>query len=393
MQKDNFESPDFYELDELLTTEQILVRNSIRDWVKENVSPIIENYFLIGKFPKKLIKGLSEIGAFGTILPQKWGGSALDFVSYGLMMQELERGDSSLRVLSSIQSGLVMKLIYEYGNHEQKEKFLIPLSKGELLGSFGMSEPNHGSDPSSMLTRFKNEGDHYSINGSKLWIGQAPICDLALFWCKNKKDEFGLFLVERDQDGFNTAKIHQKWGFRGSETGELIFNNLKINKNNLLFKTKNIEDMLSCLNIGRYAVAWGALGIAMDCYDCALKYSNERFQFGKKIASFQLIQKKLSDMLSEITKIQIMVWRLGLLMNDSEASFEQISMAKRLSVKMASKVAITSRSVLGGMGITSEYPVMRHILNLEVLKTYQGTEEMHTLITGKSITGIPAFRS
>ena len=393
MKKDNFVSPDYFSLEKLFSEENILIRNLTREWVKFNVSPIIERAVQNDEFPVKFIKGIAEIGGFGPFLPENYGGAGIDFVSYGLMMQELERGDSSLRVLSSIQSGLVMKLIYEYGNNEQKEKFLIPLSKGDLLGSFGMSEPNHGSDPSSMLTRFKNEGDHYSINGSKLWIGQAPICDLALFWCKNKKDEFGLFLVERDQDGFNTAKIHQKWGFRGSETGELIFNNLKITKNNLLFKTKNIEDMLSCLNIGRYAVAWGALGIAMDCYDCALKYSNERFQFGKKIASFQLIQKKLSDMLSEITKIQIMVWRLGLLMNDFEASFEQISMAKRLSVKMASKVAITSRSVLGGMGITSEYPVMRHILNLEVLKTYQGTEEMHTLITGKSITGIPAFRS
>ena len=392
MKKDNFVSPDYFSLEKLFSEENILIRDSTREWVKSKVSPIIENAVQNDEFPREFVKGIAEIGGFGPFLPEKYGGAEIDFVSYGLMMQELERGDSSLRVLSSIQSGLVMKLIYQHGSAEHKEKYLLPLSKGDLIGSFGMSEPNHGSDPSSMLTRFNDEHDHYLINGSKLWIGQAPICDLALFWSKNEKEEFGLFIVERGQNGFQTAKIHNKWGFRASETGELIFNNLKIDKKNLLFKTKNIEDMLSCLNIGRYAVAWGALGVAMDCYHCALQYSNERIQFGKKIASYQLIQKKLSDMLSEITKVQLMVWRLGLLMNEYKASFEQISMAKRVSVKMASKVALISRSILGGMGITSEYPVMRHILNLEVLKTYQGTEEIHTLITGKSITGIPSFR-
>ena len=390
---DNFKSPDYFDVDKLFTEEQLLIRESVRDWVRENVSPIIEDAALEGVFPKHLVKSLGEIGGFGGFLPLKYGGSEIDFTSYGLMMQELERGDSSLRVLSSIQSGLVMKLIYQYADEKQKDKYLLSLSNGDNVGSFGMSEPNHGSDPSSMLTRFDDHGDYYLINGSKLWIGQAPICDLALFWARNQSDEFALFLVERGFEGFETSKIKNKWGFRGSETGELIFNNMKLQKENLLFKTKNIQEMLSCLNIGRYAVAWGALGIAMDCYDCALKYSTERIQFGKKIASYQLVQKKLSDMITEITKIQILVWRLGKLMNESQATFEQISLAKRSSVSMASEVAIIARSILGGMGVTAEYPVMRHILNLEVLKTYQGTEEIHTLITGKSITGISAFRS
>ena len=392
MRKDSFVSPDYFALDKLLTEENLLIRDVTREWVKNNVSPVIESAVQNDKFPMEFIKGLAEIGGFGPFLPEKYGGAGVDYISYGLMMQELERGDSSLRVLSSIQSGLVMKLIYQHANEKQKDKYLLSLSNGDNVGSFGMSEPNHGSDPSSMLTRFDDHGDYYLINGSKLWIGQAPICDLALFWARNHSDEFGLFLVERGFEGFETSKIKNKWGFRGSETGELIFNNLKLEKENLLFKTKNIQEMLSCLNIGRYAVAWGALGIAMDCYDCALKYSTERIQFGKKIASYQLVQKKLSDMITEITKIQILVWRLGKLMNESQATFEQISLAKRSSVSMASEVAIIARSILGGMGVTAEYPVMRHILNLEVLKTYQGTEEIHTLITGKSITGISAFR-
>ena len=392
MRKDNFNSPDYYLIDELLSEENLLIRNITRDWVKSNVSPIIEEAVQKDKFPIHFIKSLSEIGAFGPLLPEKYGGAEIDFISYGLMMQELERGDSSLRVLSSIQSGLIMKLIYDYGDENTKTRYLMKLSKGELVGSFGMSEPNHGSDPNSMSTRFYSTNEGYVINGSKLWIGQAPICDLALIWAKNNKNEFGLFLIERNTNGFETSKIENKWGFRGSETGELIFNDLKLKKNNLLFLTKKFEEVLKCLNIGRYAVSWGALGIAMDCYDCALKYSNERKQFGKKIASFQLVQKKLAEMITEITKVQLMNWRLGLLFNKNQETYEQVSMAKRSSVKMASKVAKDARSILGGMGITSEYPIMRHILNLEVLATYQGTEEIHTLITGRSITGISAFK-
>ena len=391
MAKDFFKSPDYYAIDKLFSEENILIRSITRDWVKTNVSPIIESAVQNDEFPVKFVKGISEIGGFGPFLPEKYGGAEIDLMSYGLMMQELERGDSSLRVLSSIQSGLVMKLIFDYGSEQQKLNYLLPLSKGQMVGSFGMSEPNHGSDPSSMLTRFSKSGNKFIINGSKLWIGQAPICNVAVFWCKNNQNEYGLFVADRESQGFETSKIKNKWGFRGSETGELIFNNMELNEENLLFKTKNVGEMLKCLNYGRYAVAWGALGIAMDCYDCALKYALERIQFGKKIASFQLVQKKLVDMITEITKTQILVWRLGVLMNEGSATFDQISMAKRTSVNMASDVAINARSILGGMGVTAEYPVMRHILNLEVLKTYQGTEEIHTLITGKSITGISAF--
>jgi glutaryl-CoA dehydrogenase len=392
MKQDNFKSPDYYSIDNLLSDENILVRDSVREWVKNNASPIIEKAVQDDIFPKIFLKGISEIGGYGAFLPEKYGGSDIDFISYGLMMQELERCDSSLRVLSSVQSSLVMKLIYDYGKDEVKSKYLNRLANGELIGCFGMTESSHGSDPSSMQTKFKKVKNTYVINGTKLWIGQAPICDLALVWAKNKESEFGLFLLERNNENFKSQKIQNKWGFRASETGELIFENLIVDEKMLLFKTSNMVDVLKCLNLDRYAVSWGALGIAMDCYNVALNYSNERTQFGKKISSFQLIQKKLVDMITEITKIQIMVWRLGKLMNAQQASYEQISMAKRTSVNMASDVARLARSILGGMGITSEYPVMRHILNLEVLKTYQGTEEIHTLITGKSITGIPAFR-
>ena len=391
MQKDNFESPDFYELDKLLTTEQILVRNSVRDWVKENVSPIIENYFLIGKFPKKLIKGLSEIGAFGAILPQKWGGSELDFVSYGLMMQELERGDSSIRVLSSIQTSLVMNSIYKYGSEKQKKKYLIPLSKGESIGSFGMTEPNHGSDPKSMNTRFEEKEDFFLINGSKMWIGHAPICDVAIVWAKGKEDKLAGFIVDRNTKGFSTQEIKNKLSYRSSLTGELVFHNAKVPKENLLHVCESFKDLYECLNLARYAVSWGALGISMECYNVALTYSKERKQFGKSISSFQLIQKKLSDMLTEITKAQILVWRLGKLMDENRASYAQISMAKLTNIKMASAVARDSRSILGGMGITNEYPVMRHLMNLETLVSYLGTEEIHTLILGREITGNSAL--
>lgn len=391
MKKDQFKSPDHYDLDLLLTDEQLMVRSSVRDWVKGNVSPIIEDAVLMENFPKEFIQGLANIGAFGSFLPVKYGGSGLDFISYGLMMQELERGDSSLRVLSSIQTSLVMNSIYKYGSEDQKIKYLLPLSKGELIGSFGMTEPDHGSDPKSMKTKFVEKNDYFLINGSKIWIGHAPICDMAVVWAKGENDEIAGFIIDRNTPGFSTSKISNKWSYRASETGELILDNIKLPKDKLLNHSKKFKNLFECLNIARYGVSWGSLGIAMDCYDVALNYSIEREQFGKKIASFQLIQKKLSDMLTEITKAQILVWRLGVLMNENKATFEQISMAKRSNVKMASNVARESRSILAGMGITSEYPVMRHLMNIETLVTYLGTEEIHTLITGRKITGISAF--
>ena len=391
MKKDTFKSPDYFSIDSLLTEEQILVRESVREWVKDNVSPIIEDAALESKFPKNLVKDLGEIGGFGGFLPSKYGGSEIDFTSYGLMMQELERGDSSLRVLSSVQT-LVMNTIYKFGSEEQKLKYLKKLASGEMVGSFGMSEPNHGSDPYSMKTRFQEKEDSYIVNGSKMWIGHAPICDVAVVWAKGDNDKLAGFIIDRKTKGFTTAKIDRKWSFRASETGELIFQNMVVPKSNLLHSTNNMKDLYDRLNIGRYGVAWGSLGIAMECYDVALNYASEREQFGKKIGSFQLIQKKLVDMLTEITKSQVLIWRLGSLMDNESASFEQISMAKKVNVKMACEVAKIARSILGGMGITGEYPIMRHIMNLESLVTYQGTEEIHTLITGRKITGVSAFK-
>ena len=391
MKKDNFRSPDFYSIDTLFNEEQLLVRNAVREWVKENVSPIIEECALSGSFPDHLIVKLAEIGGFGGFLPSKYGGAEIDYTSYGLMMQELERGDSSIRVLSSVQS-LVMNSIYSLGSEKQKLNYLPKLASGEIIGSFGMSEPNHGSDPSSMKSHYEEKEDYYLINGSKMWIGHAPICNLALVWAKGPSNTFGGFIVERNTEGFSTAKIEKKWSFRASETGELIFQDMKVPKENLLVETDDIKDLFNRLNIGRFGVAWGTLGIAMECYDVALKYSSERKQFGNTINSYQLIQKKLVDMLTEITKSQVLTWRLGLLMDKGEASFEQISLAKKVNVKMACEVAKKSRSVLGGMGITGEYPIMRHINNLEALVTYQGTDEIHTLIIGKKVTGISAIK-
>ena len=386
-----FQSPDFYEIDKLLNSEQILVRDSIRGWVNENISPIIEKAFLDGKFPRHLIGSLADIGAFGGYLPYEYGGSNLDFISYGLMMQELERGDSSLRVLSSIQSSLVIKSIYEYGSENQKKKYLIPLTKGNLIGSFGMTEPDHGSDPRSMKTHYKEKDGYYIINGSKMWIGQAPICDLAIVWAKDKKNNLSGFIVDRKTEGFSTSEIKNKLSYRSSITGELIFNNMKVPKENLLHKCKSFKDLYKCLNLARYSVSWGALGIAMECYDVAHKYSMQRKQFGKEISSFQLIQKKLTDMLVEITKAQVLLWRLGSLMNEGVATYEQISLAKLNNVKMACDIARISRSILGGMGITNEYPIMRHLINLETIVSYLGTDEIQTLILGRKITGISAL--
>ena len=391
MKKDNFRSPDFYSIDTLFNEEQLLVRNAVREWVKENVSPIIEECALSGSFPDHLIVKLAEIGGFGGFLPSKYGGAEIDYTSYGLMMQELERGDSSIRVLSSVQS-LVMNSIYSLGSEKQKLNYLPKLASGEIIGSFGMSEPNHGSDPSSMKSHYEEKDDYYLINGSKMWIGHAPICNLALVWAKGPSNTFGGFIVDRNTEGFSTAKIEKKWSFRASETGELVFQNMKVPKENLLVETDDIKDLFNRLNIGRFGVAWGTLGIAMECYDVALKYSSERKQFGNTINSYQLVQKKLVDMLTEITKSQVLTWRLGLLMDKGNASFEQISLAKKVNVKMACEVAKKSRSVLGGMGITGEYPIMRHINNLEALVTYQGTDEIHTLIIGKKVTGISAIK-
>jgi len=387
----NTKSADYYNVDSLLSEENKLVRDSVREWVKENVSPVIEKGNLDGYFPKELIKKLAEIGGFGGILPEQYGGASIDFISYGLMMQEFERGDSSVRVLASIQTSLVMNTIYKYGSEYLKKKYLKKLSEGDIIGSFGMSEPNHGSDPSSMNTIYEECEGFYLVNGSKMWIGNAPICDIAIIWARSKNSSYACFLVDRETSGFSTSKIERKLSFRAAETGELIFHDAKIPKKNILLESKSFKSGLESLNLARYAVAWGALGIAMECYETALNYSNERIQFGKKIASNQLIQKKLVYMITEITKCQLLSWRLGKLMNEGLATFEQISMAKRNNVEVAYNIARNARQILGGMGITAEYPIMRHLMNLETLITYQGTDEIHTLITGRDITGVSAF--
>ena len=391
MRKDTFQSPDYYGVDTLYTEEQLLVRNSVREWVKENVSPIIEDYALKGEFPKELLPKIAEIGGFGAIFPFEYGGSELDYIAYGLMMQELERGDSSVRVLCSIQTSLVMNTIFKYGTATQKEHYLPKLASGELIGSFGMSEPGHGSNPASMDTNFREEENCFLLNGSKMWIGNAPFCDIALVWAKGIEETYACFIVDRSMDGFSTAKIDRKWSFRASETGELLFQDAKIPKSALLHKGDSIKYALECLNLDRYSVACGMLGMAMECYDVALTYANERTQFGKQIASNQLIQNKLVDMLTEITKAQLLMWRLGSLMNEGTETYEQISMAKKNNAAIASDIARKSRQILGGMGITADYPIMRHLINLETLTTYQGTDEIHTLIIGRDITGVGAF--
>ena len=392
MASDLFESPDYYGIDELLSEEHKLVRAATRDWVKKEVSPIIEDYAQKAEFPTQLIKGLAEVGAFGPYIPEEYGGAGLDQISYGLMMQEIERGDSGVRSTCSVQSSLVMFPIYAYGSEEQKRKFLPKLASGEFLGSFGLTEPNFGSNPGGMITNFKDMGDHYLLNGAKMWISNAPFADVAVVWAKNEEGRIHGIIVERGMEGFTTPETHNKWSLRASATGELVFDNVKVPKENLLPGRSGLGAPLSCLDSARYGIAWGAVGAAMDCYDTALRYAKERIQFDRPIAGFQLQQKKLAEMITEITKAQLMVWRLGTLKNEGKATTAQISMAKRNSVEIALKIAREARQILGGMGITGDYSIMRHMMNLESVVTYEGTHDIHLLITGMDITGIPAFK-
>lgn len=392
MASDLFQSPDYYNIEELLSEEHLLVRNATRDWVKKDVSPIIEDYAQKAKFPQQLINGLAEIGAFGPYIPQEYGGAGLDQISYGLMMQEIERGDSGVRSTCSVQSSLVMYPIYAYGSEEQRKKYLPKLASGEYLGAFGLTEPNFGSNPSGMITNYKDMGDHYLLNGAKMWISNAPFADVAVVWAKNEEGRIHGLIVERGMEGFTTPETHNKWSLRASATGELVFDNVKVPKENLLPNKSGLGAPLGCLDSARYGIAWGALGAAMDCYDTALRYSKERIQFGKPIAAFQLQQKKLAEMITEITKGQLLVWRLGTLKNEGRATSAQISMAKRNSVEIALKIAREARQILGGMGITGDYSIMRHMMNLESVVTYEGTHDIHLLITGLDITGHNAFK-
>lgn len=392
MKPDLFESPDYYLLDELLSDEQKLVRNSVRDWVKKSVSPIIEEYAQKAKFPKHLLKELAEIGAFGPTIPVEYGGSGLDEIASGLIMQEIERGDSGIRSTASVQSSLVMGAILKYGVDEQKRKFLPKLASGELMGCFGLTEPDHGSNPAGMTTNYKDCGDHFLLNGAKLWISNSPFADIAIVWAKNEEGRIHGLIVEKGMDGFTAPETHNKWSLRASSTGELVFNDVKVPKENLLPNKTGLGAPLQLLDSARYGIAWGAIGAAMDCYDTALRYSKERFQFGKPIGGFQLQQKKLAEMITEITKAQLLAWRLGVLKNEGKATTAQISMAKRNNVEMAINVARESRQILGGMGITGDYSIMRHMMNLESVITYEGTHDIHLLITGLDITGLNAFK-
>jgi glutaryl-CoA dehydrogenase len=360
--------------------------------VKKELSPIIEDYAQKAEFPKQLIKGLAEIGAFGPTVPVEYGGAGLDYISYGIIMQEIERGDSGIRSTASVQGSLVMYPIYAYGSEEQKHKYLPKLASGEMMGCFGLTEPDHGSNPGGLTTNFKDAGDHYILNGAKMWISNAPFADIAIVWAKNEVGKIHGLIVERGTEGFSTPETHNKWSLRASATGELVFDNVKVSKGNLLPGVAGLKGPLGCLNQARYGIAWGALGAAMDCYDTALRYSKQRVQFGKPIAGFQLQQKKLAEMITEITKAQLLVWRLGVLKSENRATAAQISMAKRNSVETAITIAREARQMLGGMGITGEYSIMRHMMNLESVITYEGTHDIHLLITGMDITGEDAFK-
>lgn len=392
MRTDQYQGHDYYLMDDLLTDEQKLVRDSARAWVKKEMSPIIEEYFEKGTFPKQVIPGLASIGGFGPYIPEEYGGAGLDQISYGLIMQELERCDSGLRSTSSVQSSLVMYPIWKYGTEEQRKRFLPKLATGEFIGSFGLTEPDHGSNPAGMVTHFKDMGDHYLLNGAKLWISNSPFCDVAVVWAKDEEGRIHGLIVERGMEGFTTPETHGKWSLRASNTGELVFADVKVPKENLLTGRSGLGAPLSCLDSARYGIAWGAIGAALDCYDSALRYANERQQFGKPIASFQLQQKKLAEMITEITKAQLLTFRLGQLRDAGRATTAQISMAKRNNVDMALNVAREARQIHGAMGITNEYPIMRHMMNLESVVTYEGTHDIHLLITGMDITGISAFK-
>jgi len=389
---DKFQYHDYYGVDELLSEDHLLARQAVRDWVKKEVSPIIEDYSEKAECPTHLFKGLAEIGAFGPSLPLEYGGGGMDEIAYGIIMQELERGDSGIRSMASVQGSLVMYPIYRFGSEEQKKKYLPKLGSGEFIGCFGLTEPDHGSNPSGMITNFKDDGDHIILNGAKMWITNSPLADVAVVWAKNPEGKIQGVIVEKGTPGFSAPEIHGKWSLRASITGELVFEDCRVPKENILPNVMGLKGPLSCLSKARYGIAWGAIGAALDCYDSALRYSKERIQFDKPLAGFQLTQKKLAEMITEITKAQLLAWRLGSLANKGKASPAQISMAKRNNVHMALEIAREARQIHGGMGITNEYPCMRHMMNLETVLTYEGTHDIHLLITGMDVTGLNAFK-
>ena len=387
-----YTQPDYYQLDELLSDEHRLIRQSVRDWMLARLDPIIDDLAQRSECPTNLIPEMAQLGLFGPHIPTEYGGGGLDQIAYGLIMQEVERCDSGIRSMCSVQSSLVMYPIWKYGSEAQRQKYLPKLASGEWMGCFGLTEPNHGSNPGGMTTHFTDDGDHVILTGSKMWISNSPFAQLAVVWAKNPEGRIQGLIVERGMPGFSTPEIHRKWSLRASATGELVFDHVRVPKANILPNVIGLKGPLGCLDSARYGIAWGAIGAAMSCYDTALRYAKERIQFDRPIAGFQLTQKKLAEMITEITKAQLLTWRLGVLKNENRATTAQISMAKRNNVAMALDIAREARQILGGMGIVGDYPIMRHMMNLESVVTYEGTHDIHLLITGLDITGENAFK-
>jgi len=385
-----FQGVDYCLLDDSLSEEEILVRNTVREFVDDNVLPVIEKHNRAGTFPADLVPKMAELGMFGSTLPARYGCAEMNNVAYGLVMQELERGDSGVRSFASVQSALVMYPIYTFGSEQQKDYWLPKLAKGEKVGCFGLTEPDYGSNPGGMTTRAEEKDGHYILNGAKMWITNGTIADVAVVWAKLNGVIHG-FLVTKGTPGFSAPEMTGKHSLRASVTSELIFQDCAIPKDNILPKADGLKAPLMCLNQARYGIAWGAIGAAMTCYDAALNYAKSRIQFGKPIASFQITQEKLVYMVTEITKAQLLCLQLGKLKDQGKLRYQQVSLAKRNNVHHALEIARIAREILGANGILDEYPVMRHMANLESVKTYEGTHEMHTLIVGEDITGIPAF--
>ena len=385
-----FQGVDYYHLSELLSEDEVLVRNTVREFTDERVLPTIEKHYEDGVFPIHLVPQMAELGLFGSTLPAKYGCAEMNNVAYGLVMQELERGDSGIRSFASVQSALVMYPIFTFGSEAQKDFWLPRLASGKVIGCFGLTEPDFGSNPGGLITRAERSAEGFVINGAKMWITNGTIADVAVVWAKLDGEIRG-FLVKKGTRGFTAPEMKGKHSLRASVTSELVFEDCLVSEENILPKSGGLKCPLMCLSQARYGIAWGAIGSAMSCYDVALRYAKTRIQFDKPIASFQLIQEKLVYMITEITKAQLLCLQLGRLKDQGKARFTQISMAKRNNVYHALEIARMSREILGANGILNEYPVMRHAANLESVKTYEGTHEMHTLIVGEDITGIPAF--
>ena len=383
--------PDFCNITSLLTDEELLIQKTANQFVSEEFNPIVNEYYEKGSFPLDLIPKMGELGFFGATLPKKYGGSEITSTAYGLIMQELEKGDSGLRSVCSVQGSLVMFPIYQYGTEEQKEKWLPLLAAGKAVGCFGLTESNHGSDPAGMLTRAKRDGDDWIINGSKMWITNGSIADVAVVWARDEDDVIRGFLLEKGMDGFTSSNIHGKMSLRASITSELFMKDVRVSDANRLPNIEGLKGPLSCLTQARYSIVWGVIGAAIDCYEVALSYGKDRKQFSKPIAGFQLTQQKLVYMIQEITKAQLLALQLARLKDSGDLDFSHISLGKKNNVAIARKCAQLGREILGGNGIMDDYPMMRHMMNLETVYTYEGTHEIHTLILGQKITDIPAF--